>query len=105
MAGALAKVALNQLCGLGALGALQPPNLGSVIQQVAQHFTSVMTFILTTMDSTIVITALLACVAVLLLGVMLRYTNVERRLGKDLIKGGMVLTVLAEFVFPLISRL
>jgi hypothetical protein len=83
----------------------QPVDLGSVIQNLANQFTSLMTLILTTIDSTVLILARLAYVTVILVGVLLYFTHVERRLGKDLIKGGIILAILAEFVFPLISKL
>jgi hypothetical protein len=38
-------------------------------------------------------------------GLLLYFTHVNRRQGKDLVKGGVVLAVLSEFVFPGISRL
>lgn len=82
-----------------------PPDLGSVIQQLAQQFTSLMSVLLGTVDSTAIVLARLAYVSVLLLGVLLYFTHLERRLGKDLIKGGVVLAVLSEFVFPAISRI
>ena len=37
-------------------------------------------------------------------GVLFYSTHLSMRLGKDLIKGGVVLAFLSEFVFPLISR-
>ncbi len=81
-----------------------PPDIGKVIQQLAQQFTSISTVLLTTVDSTVLVIARLAYVSVLMLGVLLYFTRVEKRLGKDLIKGGVVLAFLAEFVFPAISR-
>lgn len=78
--------------------------MGGVIQQLAQQFTSVMNVVLTTVDSTVIDVARLAYVSVLLIGLLLYFTHVERRLGKDLIKGGVVLAVLSEFVFPAIVR-
>jgi len=81
-----------------------PSDLGNVIQQLAQQFTSTMGAILTTIDSTVIDIARLAYVTVLLLGILLYFTHVERRLGKDLIKGGVVLAVLSEFVLPAISK-
>jgi len=81
-----------------------PSDLGNVIQQLAQQFTSTMGAVLTTIDSTVIDIARLAYVTVLLLGILLYFTHVERRLGKDLIKGGVVLAVLSEFVLPAISK-
>jgi len=82
-----------------------PSDLGNVIQQLAQQFTSTMGAVLTTIDSTVIDIARLAYVTVLLLGILLYFTHVERRLGKDLIKGGVVLAVLSEFILPAISRI
>ncbi len=81
-----------------------PPDLGNVVQQLAQQFTSVMSVVLSTVDSTVIQIARLAYVSVLLLGLLLYFTHVERRLGKDLIKGGVVLAVLSEFVFPAVVK-
>lgn len=86
------------------LSAAQVPNYGSVISQMAQDFVSFMNVLLGTVDSTVITIARLAYISVLLVGVLLYFTHVERRLGKDLIKGGIILAVLAEFVFPFIAR-
>jgi hypothetical protein len=77
-----------------------PPGADSLIQQLAQQFTSTMTFLLSTVDSTVVDLARVAYVTLLLLGILLYYTHAAQRLGKDLIKGGVALAVISEFVFP-----
>lgn len=82
-----------------------PPDVGNVIQQLAQQFTSIMSTVLATIDTTVIELARLAYVSVLLVGILLYFTHFEKRLGKDLIKGGVVLAVLSEFVFPAISKL
>jgi hypothetical protein len=82
-----------------------PPDMGNAIQQMAQQFTSMMSAVLTTVDSTVIDLARLAYVSVLLIGLLLYFTHVERRLGKDLIKGGVALAVLSEFIFPVIAKL
>lgn len=82
-----------------------PPDLGNSIQQLAQQFTAVMGVILSTVDSTVIQVARLAYVSILMLGLLLYFSHAERRLGKDLIKGGVVLAVLSEFVFPALTRL
>lgn len=82
-----------------------PPDLADAIQQLAQQFTSLMSAILSTIDSTVIDVARLAYVSLLLIGFLLYFTHIERRLGKDLIKGGVALAFLAEFVFPYISKL
>ncbi len=83
----------------------QSQNIGGVIGQMAQEFTSFMTTVLGTIDSTVIVLARLAYISVLLMGVLLYYTHLERRLGRDLIKGGIVLAILSEFVFPLIGKI
>jgi hypothetical protein len=82
-----------------------PPDAGSVVQQLAQQFMAVMTTVLATIDTTIIDVARLAYVTVLLVGLLLYYTHVERRLGRDLIKGGVILAVLSELVFPYLVKL
>ena len=82
-----------------------PPDIGSLIQSLAQQFTSLMSVVLTTIDTTVIQVARLAYISVLLLGILLYFTRVERRLGKDLIKGGVILAVLSEFVFPLLIKI
>ncbi|HZW85017.1 MAG TPA: hypothetical protein VFE91_03835 [Nitrososphaerales archaeon] len=84
---------------------LPPPDLGNVVQQLAQQFSSLMSVVLSTVDSTVIQVTRLAYVSILLIGILLYFSHVERRLGKDLIKGGVVLAVLSEFVFPALIRL
>ena len=105
MIGALAALTVEHLSHVVGLDTPQPPDWGAVVQQFAQQFTSLMTTILTTIDSTVVNVARVAYVTVLLLGVLLYFTRLERRLGKDLIKGGIVLAIISEVVVPAISRL
>jgi hypothetical protein len=88
------------------MSGVQPPaDIGNTIQQLAQQFTSIMTVLLSTIDSTVVEISRLAYVSILLIGLLLYFTHTERRLGKDLIKGGIILAVLSELVFPGISRI
>jgi anti-anti-sigma regulatory factor len=81
------------------------PDWGSVVQQMAQQFTSIMTTILTTINNTVIDIARLAYVSILLVGLLLYFSHAERRLGKDLIRGGIILAILSEFVFPQLNRL
>ena len=85
--------------------AQQPPDWGSVIQQWAQQFAEIMSQVLATVDTTVVEIARAAYVTVLLVGVLLYFSHLEKRLGKDLIKGGVVLALLSELVFPALVRL
>jgi hypothetical protein len=84
---------------------IQPPaGADNLIQQLAQQFTSTMTFLLSTVDSTVVDLARVAYVTLLLVGIMLYYTHAAQRLGKDLIKGGVALAIISEFIFPWLIR-
>jgi hypothetical protein len=82
-----------------------PPDLGTAVQNLAQQFTAIMSTLLSTVDATVIDIARLAYVSTLLLGLLLYYTHIEKRLGKDLIKGGVALAVLSEFVFPMLAKL
>ncbi len=82
-----------------------PPNLGNVVQQLAQQFTTLMTIVITTVDATIVEVARLACVTILMLGILLYFTHAERRLGWTWSREVLSSLSLSEFVFPVVSRL
>jgi len=82
-----------------------PPGSENLVQQFAQQFTSAVTVLLATIDSTVIDITRVAYVSLLMLGLLLYFTHIERRLGKDLIKGGVALAVLSEFIFPVITRL
>jgi hypothetical protein len=86
-------------------GIPNPPDFGSIIQQLASEFTSVATALLVAIDSAAIDLARVAYVTVILLGTLLYFTHLERRLGKDLVKGGVVLAVLSEIVFPQLFKL
>ncbi len=81
-----------------------PPDIGTIIQRLAANFATEATQVLRALNSSVIDLSRLAYVSALLIGVFLYSTQVERRLGKDLMKGGAVLAFLSEFVFPLISR-
>lgn len=82
-----------------------PSGAENVIQQLAQQFSSTLTALLATVDSTVIDITRVAYVTLLLLGILLYYTHVANRLGKDLIKGGVALAVISEFVFPWLVKL
>ena len=85
---------------------VQPtPGAENLIQQFAQQFTADVTLLLNTIDSTVVDLSRIAYVSLVMIGLLLYYTHVERRLGKDLIKGGVVLAIVSEFVFPFLTKL
>lgn len=84
---------------------IPPPGTDTLIQQLAQQFTATMTVLLTTVDSTVIDLTRIAYVSLLMIGVLLYFSHVERRLGKDLIKGGVALAIISEFVFPVLTKL
>lgn len=89
----------------GGLDATSPPDMGSVIQNLAQQFTSAATVFLASVNSVVIDVSRLAYSSVLLIGLFLYFTHVNRRFGKDLIIGGVLLAVMSEFVFPWLSSL
>ena len=89
----------------GGLDVAQPPDMGAVIQGLAQQFTSVAALLLTSINSVVIDVSRLAYVSVLLIGLLLYFTHVDKRHGKDLITGGVLLAILSEFVFPWLNRL
>lgn len=80
-------------------------DIGGIVQNLVNQFSQLAKTVLSTVDATVVDLSRAAYVTVILLGVFLYFTRIERRLGKDLIKGGIILAVLTEFVFPFISKL
>jgi anti-anti-sigma regulatory factor len=81
-----------------------PPGTENLIQQLAQQFTSGVTMLLSTIDSTVIDLSRVAYVTLLMLGLLLYFTHLERRLGKDLIKGGVALAIISEFLFPVLVK-
>jgi len=81
-----------------------PPGADNLIQQFAQQFSSTVSFLLTTVDATVVDLSRIAYATLLMVGLLLYFTHVEKRLGKDLIKGGVALAVISEFVFPFLTK-
>ena len=84
---------------------VQPPPAGweNTVQQFAQQFNTAVTFLLATIDSTAIDLARVVYVTLLIVGILLYYTHAAQRLGKDLIKGGVALAIISEFVYPLLK--
>ncbi len=82
-----------------------PPGAENLIQQLARQFSSTITVVLATVDSAVIDLTRIAYVTLLMIGLLLYFTHVEKRLGKDLIKGGVALAVISEFVFPVIAKI
>jgi hypothetical protein len=81
-----------------------PPDIGTIIQRLAGDFAADASLVVGAINSTVINLSRLAYVSALLVGVFLYSTHLEKRLGKDLVKGGLLLAFLSEFVFPLISK-
>lgn len=79
-------------------------DLPTEIQQIAQQFAAVATRVLGTLNTTMIEISRVAYVSAVLIGLLLYSTHLERRLGRDLIRGGLVLAILSEIVFPLITK-
>ena len=82
-----------------------PGGIESQIQQFAQQFTSSMTFLLSIVDTTVIDLMRVVYVSLLVVGILLYYSHVAQRLGKDLIKGGVALAIISEFVVPWLVKL
>jgi hypothetical protein len=82
-----------------------PSGFGSALQQLASEFNAAAAQLLATIDNAIIDLTRAAYITVLLVGVFLYFTRIQKRLGRDLIVGGIVLALLVEFVFPAISSL
>ncbi len=101
---AVVSLAFEAARRVAGLDISQPPDMGAVIQALAKQFTSVASLLLTTVNSVVIDVSRLAYISILLIGLLLYFTHVDRRHGKDLIKGGVLLAVLSEFVFPALNR-
>lgn len=82
-----------------------PPGTEAFIQQFAQQFTSTATLLLTMIDTAVLDISRVAYLTILMLGALLYFTHASIRLGKDLIKGGILLAIVVEFVFPWLVKL
>ena len=80
------------------------PSWEITVQEFAQQFTSAMNYLLYTIDSTVADLARVVYVTLLVVGVLLYYTHTAQRLGKALIKGGVALAIISEFLYPMLIR-
>lgn len=82
-----------------------PPGFENQVQQFSQQFVTTLTFLLNVVDTTVVDVMRIAYVSLLIVGILLYYTHSAPRLGKDLIKGGVALAIISEFVVPWLVKL
>ena len=97
--------AVASAMGLPILDAPQPSDIATGIQQFANEFASETATVLTTINTAVIDIVRVAYVTCLLVGILLYYTHLGRRLGKDLIYGGVALIVVTEFVIPFVTGL
>ena len=79
-----------------------PPDFAATLQQLASEFTSGATQLLVAIDGAVINVTRVAYITVLIIGIFLYFTRLNRRLGKDLIAGGIILAILSEYVFPVL---
>jgi hypothetical protein len=79
-------------------------DLGTAIQQFANQFAMGTAAVLTAVDAAVIDIARIACVTCLIIGILINYTHVGRRRGKDLIFGGVAL-IPTECVVPTVTAL
>jgi hypothetical protein len=89
--------------GLPLLDAPIPPDLATALQQFASQFATATAAVLSTISAAAIDIVRVAYITCLLVGVLLYYAHLGRRLGKDLIYGGAALIVLTEYVIPAVT--
>lgn len=77
------------------------PELGTAIQRFAAGTAAV----LTSVNAAAIDVARVAYITCLLVGILLYYAHLGRRVGKELIVGGVALVMLAEYVVPAVTAL
>ena len=95
--------AVASAIGLPILAAPQPPDYVTAVQQFAGQFATGAAAVLISVNSAVVDIVRVAYVTCLLVGVLLYFTHLGRRLGKDLIVGGVLLVVVGEYVIPAVT--
>jgi hypothetical protein len=100
----LAVPAVASGMGLPISAATAPPDLAAV-QQFASQFATETAAVLSSVNAAVVDVARVAYVTCLLVGVLLYFTHLARRMGKDLIVGGVMLVVITEYVIPAVTAL
>jgi hypothetical protein len=91
--------------GLPLMDVLQPPDLMTAIVQFAGQFATGTGAVLSSLNLAVVDIARVAYLTCLLIGVLLYFTPVGRRLGKDLMLGGVLLVVVSEYLVPAVSAI
>ena len=95
--------AVASAVGLPLVDVPQPTDIATAVQQFAGQFATETAAVFTSVNSAVLDIVRVAYVTCLLVGVLLYFTHLGRRLGKDLIVGGVLLVVLGEYVIPLVT--
>lgn len=82
----------------------QYPEIGTVIQQLSGGFVTNANQFLAALDSAGVQLARLAYATAFLVGVLLYFTSLHKKLGRGMITGGVVLAALSEFILPVLFK-
>lgn len=97
--------AVASAIGLPLSNAPSSTDLGTAIQQFASQFAPETAAVLTSINAAVIDIARAAYITCLLVGILLYCAHLGRRLGKDLIFGGVALVVLTEYVVPTVTAL
>ena len=100
-----AAQAVSSSIGLPAASAPQPGDVATSIEQFASQFATETSAVLAAIDSAVIEIIRVAYLTCLIVGVLLYFSHLGRRLGKDLIVGGVLLLVMAQFILPALSNL
>jgi hypothetical protein len=95
--------AVASAIGLPILDAPSAPDFAPTIQQFASQFATETAVVLASVDTAVIDIARVAYVTCLLVGVLLYFTHLGRRTGKDLIVGGVMLAVITEWLIPTLT--
>ena len=86
--------------GIALLDAPQPLDFATTVQQFAAQFATEAAAVMASINSAVIDIARASYVTCLLVGVMLYFTHLSRRLGKDLVVGGVLVIVISEYLIP-----
>jgi hypothetical protein len=75
------------------------------IQNFASGFATNMTAVTLTMDNAAVDIGKAAVVFLVITGVILWFTRVNKRMGKELVSGGILIGIFIEFVVPILMSI
>jgi hypothetical protein len=95
--------AVASAMGLPILDAPKAPDLATAVQQFASQFATETAAVLASVNSAVLDIVRVAYVTCLLVGVLLYFTHLGRRLGKDMMVGGVLLVVMGEYVIPAVT--